>query len=286
MKAGLQRLWSLLGRLVLWQQGGLFMAILHEGLPKLAWMEPATARLPGIQPVRDDSWLVVDEAFAGQMGARDRLIAESPALVHAMQEGARPAAEELYDAVLAKLARTEGYRLGAGCVLRPDGVEVELQPAEPLLTLGRLVQEDLCLMQKQGDEHVLTAAILCFPASWTLAEKLGRAMIGIHQPVAEYSPDLAKRVQRLFDAIRPEQPLWRMNYNVYAEAELFQPRREADPQPVQRAGRYLRSERQCLLRLPQSDAVLFSIHTYLVPIETLSGSARDGLVSAGKLVAL
>ena len=262
------------------------MAILHEGLPKLAWMEPAMARLPGIQPVRDDSWLVVDEAFAGQMRARDRLIAQSPALVHAMQEGARPAAEELYDAVLAKLARTEGYRLGAGCVLRPDGVEVELHPAEPLLTLGRLVQEDLCLMQKQGDEHVLTAAILCFPASWTLAEKLGRAMIGIHQPVAEYSPDLAKRVQRLFDAIRPDQPLWRMNYNVYAEAELFQPRREADPQPVQRAGRYLRSERQCLLRLPQSDAVLFSIHTYLVPIETLSDSARDGLVAAGKLVAL
>lgn len=263
---------------------GRAMAILQERLPRLAWMEPATARLPGIQPVLDDSWLQMDEAFAGQMAERDRLIAQSPALVHGMQAGARAAVEELYDAVLAKLARTDGYVLAADRVLRPDGVEVILQRSEPLLTLGRLVQEDLCLMQKQGDEHVLTAAVLCFPASWTLAEKLGRAMIGIHQPVAEYGPDLAKRVQRLFDAIRPEQPLWRMNYNVYAAPALFQPRGEADPQPVQRAGRYLRSERQCLLRLPQSDAVLFSIHTYLVPLETLSEAALAQLAAAGKLI--
>ena len=263
---------------------GQAMAILHDKLPRLAWMEPAVARLPGIQPVLDDSWLLVDEAFAGQMAERDRLIAQSPALVLGMQEGARAAAEELYEAVLAKLARSKGYVVGADRVLRPDGVEVALDRGAPLLTLGRLVQEDLCLMQKQGEEHLLTGAVLCFPASWTLAEKLGRAMIGIHQPVAEYGPDLAKRVQRLFDAIRPEQPLWRMNYNVYAEPELFQPRREADPQPVQRAGRYLRSERQCLLRLPKSDAVLFSIHTYLVPLESLSEAARDGLVAAGKLI--
>lgn len=260
------------------------MVILHDRLPQLAWMEPATARLPGIQPLLDDSWLLVDEAFAGQMAERDRLIAQSPALVHGMQEGARAAAEELYDMVMAKLARSAGYHLGSDCLRRPDGVEVMLDRGAPLLTLGRLVQEDLCLMQKQADEHLLTAAVLCFPASWTLSEKLGRAMIGIHRPVAEYGPDLAKRVQRLFDVIRPEQPLWRMNSNVYAKPELFQPRREADPQPVQRAGQYLRSERQCLLRLPKSDAVLFSIHTYLVPLETLSADARDGLVAAGKLI--
>jgi hypothetical protein len=37
----------------------------------------------------------------------------------------------------------------------------------------------------------LTAAILCFPASWTLAEKLGRPLGAIHGPVAGYDPGMA-----------------------------------------------------------------------------------------------
>lgn len=253
------------------------MAILQDRLPVMAWMDPRTARLPGVQPVTDDSWLVVDEAFAAQMGERDRLIAELPALVHGLQEAARPAAEELYAAVLDKLARTAGYRVGAGVVCRPDGVEVALDPGQPLLTLGRLVQEDLCLMQKQGDEHVLTGAVLCFPASWTLAEKLGRAMVGIHRPVVQYGEDLAKRVQRMFDMIRPEQPLWRMNHNIYAAPDLFHPRREDDPRTDRRDGSFMRSERQCLLRLPQTQAVVFSIHTYVVRISDLPAEAQAAL---------
>jgi dimethylamine monooxygenase subunit A len=259
------------------------MAILHETLPHLAWMQPRLARLPGIAPVSDDSWLVVDGCFAAQMAERDRLIAEVPERVHGLEPEALPAAAELYARVLQKLAQTPGYRVGAKQVTRPDGVEVALQPDAPLLTLGRLVQEDLCLMQRRGEEDVLTGAILCFPASWTLAEKLGSPMARIHQPVAEYSEDLAKRVQRLFDAIRPEQPLWRMNYNVYAEADLFHPRSESDLHQVRRAGRYLRSERQVLLRLPKTGAVVFTIHTYLVTLESLSPEARTGLIAAGKL---
>lgn len=258
------------------------MAILQDRLPVMAWMDPRTARLPGIQPVTDDSWLVVDEVFAGQMAERDRLIAEVPALVHGLQESARPAAEELYAAVLAKLRQTQGYRIGAESALRPDGVEVALDPQRPLLTLGRLVQEDLCLMQKQGDEHVLTGAVLCFPASWTLAEKLGRAMIAVHRPVEQYGADLAKRVQRMFDMIRPEQPLWRMNFNVYAAPDLFHPRREDDPRKERRDGDFMRSERQCLLRLPQTQAVVFSIHTYVVRIADLPPEARAGLALSQK----
>lgn len=255
------------------------MAILQNSLPVMAWMDPRTARLPGVQPVTDDSWLLVDEAFAGQMAERDRLIAELPGLVHGIQEEARPAAEELYAAVLHKLARSEGYRVGGESVLRPDGVEVGLDPEQPLLTLGRLVQEDLCLMQKRGDEHVLTGAILCFPASWTLAEKLGRAMVGIHRPVVPYDADLAKRVQRMFDMIRPEQPLWRMNANIYAVPDLFHPRREDDPRKERRDGAFMRSERQCLLRLPQSQAVVFTIHTYVVRIADLPAAAQEALAA-------
>lgn len=254
--------------------------ILQSRLPFAPWMDTRTARLPGILPIEGDDWLRVDEAYAGQMAERDRLIETCPQIVHAMLETARPAAEELYDLVTGRLAQTEGFRLGATSALRPDGVEVALDPALPLKTLGQLVQEDLCLMEKHGDEHVLTGAILCFPASWSLNEKLGRPLLGIHVPVPSYDPEIARRVQRLFDAIRPEQPLWRMNALVYRDPTLHQPRREGDPRTDRRGGAYVRAERQCLIRLPQTRAVVFSIHTYVVELASLSPAELAGLKDA------
>ncbi|MGB8815364.1 MAG: DUF3445 domain-containing protein [Paracoccaceae bacterium] len=255
--------------------------ILQSQLPFAPWMDPRTARLPGIVPLEGDDWLRVDDAYAGQMAERDRLIAGYEPLVHAMLEGARPAAEELFDTIVARLRAVPGYQVRAGDVVRPDGVVVPLDRAVPLRTLGRLVQEDLCLMQSDGGESVLTGAVLCFPASWTLAEKLGRAMTGIHLPVAHYSQDVARRVQRLFDAIRPEQPLWRANALVYDDPELYQPRPEGArrSRPVKRL--YMRSERQCLLRLPQSRAVVFSIHTYLVRLQDLTAEQQASMAAAG-----
>lgn len=254
------------------------MAILQGSLPHAPWADPAARRLPGIQPMAPGDWLRVDDAFAGQLAERARLIAERREAVHALTPGAEPAAGELLDLVLAELAARPDYRIGAERVTRPDGMEVALDRAAPLITLGHLCQEDFCLLQRDGDEHVLTGAILCFPASWTLSEKLGRPLIGIHRPVAAYDDDLARRVQRLFDAIRPGRGLWRQNALLYADADLYHPRREAAPR-VKPAGvaPYLRSERQSLMRLPGSGAVVFAIHTYLIRVEDLTPDQAQAL---------
>lgn len=254
--------------------------ITQKTLPFAPWMDPRTARLPGIVPLTDDAWVLPDDAYAGQMAERDRLIAHAAGAVHALLPQGRAAADELYARALAKLAGMEGFRIGRDHALRPDGLTVPLDPDQPLLTLGRLVQEDLCLMQSSGDEHILTGAILCFPASWMLAQKIGKPLTGIHDPVEGYAGDLARRVQRLFDAIRPEQPLMRFNALVYDDPTLHQPRAEFvhRPQPVQRL--YLRSERQCLLRLPQTGAVVFTIHTVIVRMADLAPDVRAALNAA------
>ena len=46
------------------------------------------------------------------------------------------------------------------------------------------------------------------------------------------------------------------------------------------AQQFLRAERQTFLRLPRTGAVLFAIHTYVVPLSALSQAERDGLVEA------
>ncbi|WP_212525811.1 DUF3445 domain-containing protein [Actibacterium sp. MT2.3-13A] len=262
------------------------MAILQKTLPHTPWADPRMSRLPGILPLDPADWLVVDEAYAGQMAERDRLFAQAPDKVHALDPAALPAARELLDRVLAHLAARGDFGIAQGAVTRPDGVRVPIDRDAPLLTAGRLVQEDLCLMEKRGAEHVLTGAALCFPASWTLAEKFMRPLIRLHVPVAPYDEDIARRVQRLFDGLAPGRMLWRANAHLYEDPALFQPRPEAAPRSdAAGAAPFMRSERQCLLRLPESRAVVFSIHTYVVRVEDLSADQKatlDGHAAAGR----
>ena len=243
-------------------------------------MQPATRRLPGIQPLDMADWLVMDEAFGPQIALRDRLLKDRREEVFATMGGEEAAAEELLALILTRLG--PGYEDGTGKVTRPDGVTVALDSDHPLLVAGRLVQEDLCLLdQPEGaDEHVLTGAVLCFPASWSLSEKLGRPLTAIHDPVPEYEGHLAARVQRLFDALHPDRPLWRANALLYADPALHQPRRHADRR-VQPKGQspFLRSERQSLLRLPETRAVVFSIHTWVVAWDDLTEDQREGLAA-------
>jgi hypothetical protein len=252
--------------------------VLHARLPSAPWMVPAQRRLPGVQPLDMSDWLIVDEAYGGQMALRDRLIAEKREHVLARTEGSEAAEGETLETVLAHLP--EGFTRDGPRITRPDGEVVDLFGDTPLAVAGRLVQEDICLLERPegGYEHLLSAAILCFPASWTLAEKIGRPLGAIHGPVPDYDPGMAARVQRMFDAIRPEQPLWRQNALLYASPDLHQPRTEAAPRAEGHLDTpYLRSERQCLLRLPRTGAIVFSIHTYVLPVTALSGAQRGAL---------
>ncbi len=224
--------------------------------------------LPGIGPLDEADWLQADEAFAGQMAERERLLSVRRDEVLAMTPQGLAAADELLNYVLDWLGKNaKDYQVSTDQVRRPDGVSVTLDRGEPMATLGHLVQEDFCLLEKHGDEHVMTAAVLCFPASWRLADKIGRPLGAIHDPVEEYDETLARRVQRLFDGVQVGRPMWRFNLLHYADPALFQPKTRTERGGPEYGTEfpYLRSERQSVLRLPKSLACVFSIHTYVVP---------------------
>ncbi|MCR8723419.1 heme-dependent oxidative N-demethylase family protein [Frigidibacter sp. ROC022] len=248
--------------------------ILHDSLPYRPWSDPALKRLPGVQPLGALPWLLQDEVFAAQMAERDRLLARHRAQVLADSDD--PAVAELLSAVLAYLAGCRGYAVSSQAVRRPDGVTVDLAADGPMATLARLVQEDLLLHVKRGDEHVLIGGTLLFPSSWTLAEKAGRPLSRIHRPVPSYAA-VARSVQRMFDALRPGTPLWRANWLIYRDPALFQPRREGERKPARDgAPGYLRSERQTFLKLPGTGAVVFGIHTYVLPLDRFAAELPPG----------
>ncbi len=238
------------------------------------WLKPATSRLPGIQPLDLRDWVWVDDAFERQMLYREHLMNNQASKVLAMRKGADAAVEELLEMLVAHLETVDGYVIGIEGVTRPDGVLIPLDKWPAIETIGRLGQQDFCVLTKQGDEHVLQAAALCFPASWRLEDKIGKPMVAIHEPVDNYSGVMAKKVQNMFDLMRPEQPLWRANCLIYSDPDLFQPRPEDIKRQLTGTKRWVRVERQTLRKLPQSGAIVFGIHSSVVPEERMSSDDR------------
>lgn len=231
----------------------------------------AARPLPGIMSLDLVDWLHVDDAFAAQMAERERLLGSHRDDVVQCTDGSEPAMAELLSTVLDWLSdHNSNYQITDDHVVRPDGVAVAVRHDDPMGTLGQLVQEDFCLLQRQGEEHVLIAAIVCFPASWSLNDKIGRPLSAIHTPVPSYDTNIARRVQRLFDGVRVGRPAWRFNVLNYADADLFQPVRRTQPGggADTRLYPYQRTERQCVLKLPQTRACVFSIHTYVLAPKT------------------
>jgi len=222
----------------------------------------AARSLPGMQPLRGVDWITVDEAYSAQLAEKARLLAADQDAVLRILPAAREPAQELLNEVLELLRNRADFEVCDQDVICADKSRAELNFEVPLQTLSKLIQEDICILQKVGDEHVLTAALLCFPASWTLSEKIGKPLIAIHRPVPEYDTNIAKRVQRLFDGVRVGQPMWRANFLNYSDPALHHPRTEAEPRTDDhKAGIYERSERQTVWKLPKTGAVVFSIHT-------------------------
>lgn len=253
--------------------------ILQERLFDAPWGDPSFRRLPGMRPVDADDWLRVDEVYARQMALRDRFLAARRDEVVAMLPEAADAAADLLDHTLGTLARRADFAVHGDAVTRPDGVVVPVLRDDPFGTVGRLLQEDVCLLEKRGEEHVLTGAVLVFPSGWTLTQKIGRPLLRIHTPVAPYDADIGRRVQRLFDGLRPGRPLMRANVLWHGLPTLHQPRREGQSKPhAARGDGYLRSERQCLVRLPGTGAVIFTIHTCVVARESLTPEERAALL--------
>jgi len=239
-------------------------------------------------------WIEPDDQFAPELREKDRLLAERHGEVVAGRPGSESAQREVLDFLIAHmlrhfpdLLRDDGQALTVpptGAVYRRDdwdGTAIDLA--------GRLVQEDFCLMAPGPNGYTLEAASLCFPSRWRLAEKLGQPMSIIHDPVPGFGEKLARPVDRFFDHLAVDRPVWRVNWSLNDDPTLFQPVRRQDAERDEavtavNAGErlFIRCERQTLRRLPESGWILFTIKTYVDPVASLAGrpDAAAGLASA------
>jgi hypothetical protein len=237
----------------------------------------------GLAPLDMAHWFEPDRQWPEQMANKGAMLRFQHGNVVASLPESAAAQDELLETMIAHLPRAHPNLF----TMEPKGLRIQgLHPGgannpslSPIDRCGRMVQEDLCLMQADGERFVLTAASLCAPSGWKLSEKLGQPLIGIHAPVPGYDVELAHRVQRVFQGLQAGQPVWRTNWSLATEPTLFMPGGhsfspvQGDAITAANAGTHvwLRVERQTLTRLPRTGAILFTIKTHIDPVSSLRG---------------
>ncbi|HUB47262.1 MAG TPA: DUF3445 domain-containing protein [Acetobacteraceae bacterium] len=229
----------------------------------------------GLVTLPDSAWFELDDHYVAELDQRRRLLADHHAEVFAALPVSDMARAETLAVVVDNLATHHPdwfTRAGDRLHNHLTGEQWDLAnpSCDPLELAGRLVQEDLCLIQVNDTVPMFTAAVLCFPTRWRLMEKLGRPLALVHGAVPLYADRLAAPVDRFMRHVKPGYIASRINWAVVDDAALFQPtgkwRKGHNPTvTAANAGGalFLRVERQTLRRLPLSDAVLFGIRVHV-----------------------
>lgn len=215
----------------------------------------------GLTSLAQDDWLKAQPGDAGLLEARRAIVAQHRQAVIAEREEAAAAVRELANS-LVQLGRIAG----------------ECPATDIMPWLAVRIAEDLCILTKDAVGQLrLTAATVCFPNRWRMSEKIGATMLETHSPVPDYADGIGVTVDRFLDRLRPGRFYARSNWGVVGSTELFTPDPTPPIDPLGLGPAFIRREDQTFARLPQSEAIVFSIRTSFVAVADLSPEERHDL---------
>lgn len=250
----------------------------------------------GARPLADGPLIEVDSAaYAEELALKETILgsdcayyfqalpqstaAQWEALALILQDLCRHYPEAFSLMCAANMWEWHNHLLGASWQFRYG--DSSTLPWPPLDWIGRQVQEDLLVLDGTVASCPLVAGQLCFANRWSLEEKLGRSFLEIHGPVPGFGEQIGRSSSLLLERLKTDRPVWRYNWSLVLGGELDLSTKmfavaQAHMPAVTAANCgevcYFRTERQTLARLPQTGAVLFTVHTYRTPLGAL---ARD-----------
>lgn len=137
------------------------------------------------------------------------------------------------------------------------------------------IQDDICLLQpyytnKKLQGYKLTAASVCAPSHWLLAEKMGRDFFELHSPVPDLKIKLQSSIMRVFNQLT-NKLIVRANWGITDSDTLMRlpEDQQANNNVEQESQLYLRVERQSLRKLTKTGAIVFTIRVYTHPLERI-----------------
>ena len=129
------------------------------------------------------------------------------------------------------------------------------------------IQEDVCVMQNDS----LVIAHVCFPSWWGPEEKMGMSMGEMHADV----PGMDKtKYEQIWNACLRKGPYLRYNWTLTNSPQLNQHPKYNIGKDFDGEDLFLRVERRVLVGLPEIDAVIFLIRTFVNNIDELNCCER------------
>lgn len=130
-------------------------------------------------------------------------------------------------------------------------------------TFSSQPEPDWVLMSSASEtEPVVIAGEVVFPSAWSLPEKIGLPMSGVHDPVPGLQKQIGSGIQTFLSRLEAGAAWERENWGLAADAELNHHPARAVPRltPESRPETtWIRLEHQFLTRLPVSRCILFGI---------------------------
>ncbi len=241
----------------------------------------------------------IDEHYVGECRERALVLAEDPercqVLPHMMA-----AQWDMVELAMESLAADypEHFSLDRDgdrwhWVNRPLGIEdrftfgrPETLPLPPFEYIVRQMQGDFTLQDQRDGDLWMDGGIATTQADWSLAFDLGMSFREWHAPVPKaHEMGVFDRALHYLLQLRHGSPARRLNWTI-----TINPRLDTSPEnyPVWGPERttvtaenvsrlvHLRVELQALFRLPRSNAILFSVRCYMLPLAEIVRVAKWG----------
>lgn len=241
----------------------------------------------GVRPLDLADWFefgVDADGPEGWIAEKREISARDHDTVFAVLDDIEIESTEVAHAVVSHL-RT--YELGAS----PPQLDASLHPLD---AAARLVPEDLVLMVMRGGRMVFGGGSVCFPNRWDLRSKLGSTIAEVHEPVAGLNHQLGHRIDHFLDRLTPDRSFWRLGWGIIDTPDGFTPpRADQRPDAATTLGRtldgaplHLRVERETLRRFPRTNCVLFTIRTYIEPLDDIVPGSDSAKALAAAIEAM
>jgi dimethylamine monooxygenase subunit A len=154
---------------------------------------------------------------------------------------------------------------------------VKRSVSQRCVSFGEILEPDFLLL-KAGEDggFKLLGGCVCFPSSWSLAEKIGHPLEFIHGAVPGLNAEIGPSIQSFLAKLSPGIAWQRHNWGLSGSPELNQhPQRKLPRlEPSLRIHEvWLRVEHQALVALPRTGGILFGIRIAIHPLASVKADA-------------
>ncbi len=241
--------------------------------------------------------LTVDSQYRRELDERNRILAADPGRLVVLPHMV-PAA---WDAMLTALRELATAYPDSMSLARQDGecwhwrnqlLDIDTTfvygddrtiPGGPLAFLGRQVQEDIVLLDQREETLYCDAGMVTFASDWSFGFDVGMSFLDIHGPVPRIAQTgVITRAHEFLKRLQPGETYRRTNWSMTIGRRLdvsTERYPEWGPDRLMLQGvddhtfgelLHLRVEVQHLIRLPESNAIMFLIRTHLLPLADLA----------------